>query len=200
MVFLGVADEEGGGALGTGFMVERHFELFANAGVVLNEGGFIAADDGAGAVRYYAVESAQKIPLWLRLSANGQPGARLDAAPRFRAEPARGGARADLQGWPTPLRVMPELQQFYTDTAHLEPEPRREKLRDLRAALADPAFAAEFTAHPRQNAQVRNTISLTRARERQQDQRDSARGEAPSSTCACCPTRIRRRSWPTSRR
>jgi acetylornithine deacetylase/succinyl-diaminopimelate desuccinylase-like protein len=57
---------------------------------------------------------------------------------------------------------MPQLQQFYADTAHLEADGRREKLKDLRAALADPAFAAEFTAHPRQNAQVRNTISLTR--------------------------------------
>jgi acetylornithine deacetylase/succinyl-diaminopimelate desuccinylase-like protein len=160
VVFLGVADEEAGGSLGAGFMVDRHFELFANAGVVLNEGGYIAADE-TGAVRYYAVESAQKIPLWLRLVAKGQPG--HGSMPRPDSAPNRlVAALARIAEWPTPLRVMPELQQFYADTAYLEPEPRRAKLRDLRAALADPAFAAEFTALPRQNAQVRNTISLTR--------------------------------------
>jgi acetylornithine deacetylase/succinyl-diaminopimelate desuccinylase-like protein len=160
VIFLGVADEEAGGALGAGYMVERHFDLFANAGVVLNEGGYIATDD-AGAVRYYAVESAQKIPLWLRLVAKGQPG--HGSMPRDDSAPNRlVAALSRIAEWPTPLRVMPETQQFYADTAQLEPEPSREKLRDLRAALADPAFAAEFTSHPRQNAQVRNTISLTR--------------------------------------
>jgi acetylornithine deacetylase/succinyl-diaminopimelate desuccinylase-like protein len=160
VIFLGVADEEAGGALGAGFMVERHFEMFANAGVVLNEGGYIATD-GAGAVRHYAVESAQKIPLWLRLVAKGQPG--HGSMPRPDSAPNRlVAALSRIAEWPTPLRVMPELQRFYADTAHLEPEPRREKLRDLRTALADPTFATEFTAQPRQNAQVRNTISLTR--------------------------------------
>src|SRR5258706_196477 len=57
VIFLGVADEEAGGALGAGYMVQHHLDLFANAGVVLNEGGYIATDN-AGAVRYYAVETA----------------------------------------------------------------------------------------------------------------------------------------------
>ena len=85
MIFLGVADEETGGALGAGFMVEQHFDLFAHAGVVLNEGGYIATDSETGAVRYYAVETAQKVPLWLRLTATGSPGhgstPRADSAP-----------------------------------------------------------------------------------------------------------------------
>jgi len=59
VIFLGVADEEDGGALGAGFMVAQHFELFAKAGVVLNEGGYIATDAETGAARYYAVETAQ---------------------------------------------------------------------------------------------------------------------------------------------
>jgi acetylornithine deacetylase/succinyl-diaminopimelate desuccinylase-like protein len=59
VIFLGVADEEAGGALGAGFMVEQHFDLFANAGVVLNEGGYIATDAETGEARYYAVETAQ---------------------------------------------------------------------------------------------------------------------------------------------
>lgn len=160
LIFLGVADEEAGGALGAGFMAEQHFDLFAHAGVVLNEGGYIAVDADTGAPSYYAVETAQKVPLWLRLTASGSPGhgslPRADSAPRRLL-----AALARIDAWSTPLHVVPEVQRFYSDTAHLEKGSMRERLRDLRAALADRAFAAEFTANPRQNAQVRNTISVT---------------------------------------
>jgi acetylornithine deacetylase/succinyl-diaminopimelate desuccinylase-like protein len=160
LIFLGVADEEAGGALGAGFMVDQHFDLFANAGVVLNEGGYIATDSATGAVRYYAVETAQKVPLWLRLTATGSPG--HGSLPRADSAPSRLlAALARIEAWSPPIRVVPELQRFYADTAHLESGARRERLRDLRTALADPAFAASFTANPRQNAQVRNTIAVT---------------------------------------
>jgi acetylornithine deacetylase/succinyl-diaminopimelate desuccinylase-like protein len=160
VIFLGVADEEAGGAAGAGFMVEQHFDLFANAGVVLNEGGYIAVDAETGAAGYYAVETTQKVPLWLRLTATGTPG--HGSLPRADSAPTRLlAALGRIEAWSTPVRVVPELQRFYADTAHLERPERRARLRDLRAALADRAFAAEFTANPRQNAQVRNTISLT---------------------------------------
>jgi acetylornithine deacetylase/succinyl-diaminopimelate desuccinylase-like protein len=160
VVFLGVADEEAGGRMGAGFMVEQHFELFANAGVVLNEGGWIAADD-AGVPRYYAVETAQKTPFWLRLTAKGRPG--HGSMPLPDAAPTRlVAALARIADWETPLRVVPAVQRFYADTAHLAADPtERAQLADLRAALADPAFAEAFTANPRQNAQLRNTLSLT---------------------------------------
>ena len=100
------------------------------------------------------METAQKIPLWLRLTP-GQPGPRL--SPRPDSAPSRLlAALARIEAWSPPLRVVPELQRFYAETAHLESGARRERLRDLRAALAEPTFAAEFTAQPRQNAQVRN--------------------------------------------
>jgi acetylornithine deacetylase/succinyl-diaminopimelate desuccinylase-like protein len=159
VIFLGVADEEAGGALGAGFMVDQHFSVFDGAGVVLNEGGYIATDN-AGEVRFYAVETAQKVPLWLRLTATGSPG--HGSLPRPDSAPSRlVAALSRIEAWATPLHVTPELERFYADTAHLETGARRERLRDLRKALQDPAFAAEFTANPRQNAQVRNTISLT---------------------------------------
>ena len=159
VIFLGVADEEAGGALGAGYMVDKHFDLFANAGVVLNEGGYIATDD-AGKVRFVAVETAQKVPLWLRITATGSPG--HGSAPRPDSAPARLiAALSRIEAWSTPLRVVPELQRFYADTAHLEKGALRERLQDLRGSLQNRAFAAQFTANPRQNAQVRNTISLT---------------------------------------
>jgi acetylornithine deacetylase/succinyl-diaminopimelate desuccinylase-like protein len=41
VVFVGAADEEAGGALGVGYLLEKHPELFSNIGIVLNEGGVI---------------------------------------------------------------------------------------------------------------------------------------------------------------
>ncbi|HUC98984.1 MAG TPA: M20/M25/M40 family metallo-hydrolase, partial [Candidatus Polarisedimenticolaceae bacterium] len=54
VMFLGTADEEAGGALGAGFLLEKHPELFANVGVVLNEGGGVRFDKH-GKVQSYSV-------------------------------------------------------------------------------------------------------------------------------------------------
>ena len=47
VIFLGAADEEAGGVLGAGYLLDKHAELFNDVGVVLNEGGGIrVGDDG----------------------------------------------------------------------------------------------------------------------------------------------------------
>lgn len=158
VVFLGVADEEAGGRMGAGHLVDEHFELFDGAGVVLNEGAAIWTD--AGKTLFYGVEAAQKVPLWLRLTARGTPG--HGSMPRPDAAPSRlVRALSRVLAWETPLHVVSEVQRFHAATAQLAPPVWRDAYRDLRSALADPAFAAEFTADPRRNAMVRNTISLT---------------------------------------
>jgi acetylornithine deacetylase/succinyl-diaminopimelate desuccinylase-like protein len=160
VIFLGVADEEAGGAMGAGFIVREHFDLLKNAGTVLNEFSFIAVGDD-GKVRYYGVETSQKTPLWLKLTAMGNPGhgstPRPDSAVNRLIE-----ALHRIVSYQTPLKVEPVVQRFYADTANLEPSPeRRQLLKDLKASLRDPAFAAEFTKNLMANAQVRNTISIT---------------------------------------
>jgi len=161
VVFLGTADEEAGGKLGAGFLVEQHPDLFEGAGVVLNEGGFIAAS-GDKAL-FYGVEAAQKVPLWLRLKSVGTPG---HGSMPIHDSAANKLVRAlgRIDGWETPLHVVPQVQSFYAATAHLAGDSLRDAYLDLRKALADPAFAAEFTAGARENAMVRNTISLTALR------------------------------------
>jgi acetylornithine deacetylase/succinyl-diaminopimelate desuccinylase-like protein len=70
VVFVAVADEEAGGAAGTGWLLERHPEVFADTEWVLNEGGLgLRTADGA----VHQVEVTQKIPLWLELIARGDP-------------------------------------------------------------------------------------------------------------------------------
>jgi acetylornithine deacetylase/succinyl-diaminopimelate desuccinylase-like protein len=159
VVFLGTADEEAGGALGAGFLLEKHPDLFEDVGVVLNEGGGIRLG-AEGKVQSYSVSVAEKAPLWLRLTATGTPG--HGATPgRDEAVNKLVLALGRLITYQSPIKVVPEVQKFFADTAAGEPESRRKQHQDLRTALKDPAFAAEFAKNPRNNASVRNTIAVT---------------------------------------
>ncbi|HXF15563.1 MAG TPA: M20/M25/M40 family metallo-hydrolase, partial [Burkholderiales bacterium] len=138
----------------------QHFDVFKDAGVVLNEFGWILTGDD-GKVRYYAAYPAEKVPFWLKLTATGTPGhgsaPRPDSAVLKLVE-----ALHRVATYKTPLKVEDIVQKFYAQTAHLDPvAERRERLKDLRKALLDPVFATEFTKDLRANAMVRNTISIT---------------------------------------
>ncbi|MGH7888632.1 MAG: M20/M25/M40 family metallo-hydrolase, partial [Candidatus Binatia bacterium] len=159
VIFLGTADEEAGGQLGAGYLLDKHGELFKDVSVVFNEGGGIRVGED-GRARLYSVRVAEKVPLWLKLTAVGVPG--------HAASP--GGDQAVLKlvavlnriaAYQSPIKVVPELQQFYFESAASAPAERREQYLDLRRALQDPAFAAEFTKDRSNNARVRNTISIT---------------------------------------
>ncbi len=159
VIFLGTADEEAGGALGAGYLLERHPELFEDVGVVLNEGGGVRLD-ADGKARAYSVSVAEKTPLWLRLIAVGTPG--HGSTPGAESAVTKLlGALTKIMAYQPPIKVVPEVQKFFADTAEAEPESQRGHYRDLRTALQNPAFAAEFTSNPRNNASVRNTIAIT---------------------------------------
>lgn len=72
VVLLAVADEESGGGQGTAWLLAQHPELFAGVGAVLNEGG--ANRQVNGRLLWWGVETAQKRPLWLRVTADGRGG------------------------------------------------------------------------------------------------------------------------------
>jgi acetylornithine deacetylase/succinyl-diaminopimelate desuccinylase-like protein len=159
VIFLGTADEEAGGVLGAGYLLDKHPELFKDVSVVLNEGGGIRVGED-GRARLYSVGVAEKVPLWLKLTAPGTPG--------HAASP--GGDQAVLKlitalsriaSYQSPIKVVPDVQKFYADSAASAPAARREQYMDLRKALQDPAFAAEFLKDRSNNARVRNTISIT---------------------------------------
>ena len=160
VIFLGTADEEAGGLLGAGYMVKEHFDLFANAGTVLNEFGFIPLDDN-GKVRYYGAYVSEKTPFWLHLRATGTPGHGSRPGPDS-AVIRLIEALHRIVAYQTPLKVEQGVQDFYADTADLEPDAtKRARLKDLRNSIKDPAFAAEFSKGRVDNAVVRNTIAIT---------------------------------------
>ena len=159
VIFLGTADEEAGGAMGAGYLLEKYPELFANVGLVLNEGGGIrlGKDDRA---REYSVSVTEKTPLWLRLVARGQPGHGSTPGSNLAVNKLIAALQRVTQ-YRAPIKVVPEVQKFYAQTANSESDERRKKYLDLRASLQDPAFAAEFAKDPRNDASVRNTIAIT---------------------------------------
>ncbi|MFP3938920.1 MAG: M20/M25/M40 family metallo-hydrolase [Thermoanaerobaculia bacterium] len=76
VIYLAVADEERGGEEGTGWILERHADLFPGLerpdAAVLGEGGANRTINGRSL--WTGIEVAQKRPLWLRVTANGRAG------------------------------------------------------------------------------------------------------------------------------
>lgn len=158
VIFLGTGDEETGGRLGAGWFVEHHSELIRDAGFLLTEGGGIRrGEDGTA----YTVSVAEKAPCWIKLTAEGKPG--HGSTPR----PGNAVARLlraldNVRQYATPLEVVPAAQAYFTALAeHEDDAAQADRYRHLERALADPDFRRTFTADPRHNALVRNTIAPT---------------------------------------
>jgi acetylornithine deacetylase/succinyl-diaminopimelate desuccinylase-like protein len=71
VIFMATADEEAGGVLGAGWLIENRPEIFEGVGYLLNEGGRGTETDGQ---TWFQIEVAQKRPYWLRLIATDEPG------------------------------------------------------------------------------------------------------------------------------
>ena len=114
VVFLAVADEETGGKEGTGWLVERHPELFADTVAVLGEGGMnrVIGDQ----FLWWGIEVAQKRPLWLKVTAWGRGGhgssLNMGSAPH---QLTRSLAR--LVDRPLDYRVSPAPRQYLESVA-----------------------------------------------------------------------------------
>ena len=74
VIFLGTADEEAGGAMGAGYLLEKHPELFANVGLVLNEGGGIRLGQGRQSAGIQRQRGGKDAALAALDGARGQPG------------------------------------------------------------------------------------------------------------------------------
>jgi len=158
VIFLGTADEEAGGKLGAGWMVENHFDLFADAEIALNEGGEIHVDgDGR---RLYAVAVSEKTPCWLKLTARGDAG-HGSAPPTATSVTRLLQALERLRAAPQPLRVIPEVQAYFTAMAAFQTDARRQHYGDLTHALEDEAFRSEILGNRRHAALLRNTMTPT---------------------------------------
>ncbi|MGD0947458.1 MAG: M20/M25/M40 family metallo-hydrolase [Candidatus Binatia bacterium] len=158
VIFLGTADEETGGQLGAGWMVAHHFDALQNAELLLNEGASVRVlADGS---RVYEVAVSEKTPCWLQLTTTGPPGHGSAPAPET-AVTRLIRALEHLRLYQPPLRVTPEVQAYYAALAAAQTGERRERYKDLRAALADEDFRRSFLQDPHDAALVHDTITPT---------------------------------------
>lgn len=157
IVYLAVADEELGGIHGCKEILDTHPELFRDVGYVLNEGGY--NETIVDKVAFWGIEVAQKIPLWLRVTAKG-------AAGHSAAPPDDGGSVAKLvralgaiENIPTPYRLTPSVDRYFKSLGRTKNDYRGE----LMLALKEPLDGAklEKVLSPGYRALLRNTIAFT---------------------------------------
>lgn len=157
LIFLATADEEVG-STGSRWMVEEHPELLSRAEYLLTEGGRNLIDPRNGVV--YGIDVADKIPLWIRLTARGRGG--HGSMPVGDSAPDRlVRAMRRVVDWQPPIRLTPVVEGFFHEAARLEAEPRATQFRNIRQSLRDPVFLKSLTGDEEYNYLLHDTIALT---------------------------------------
>jgi acetylornithine deacetylase/succinyl-diaminopimelate desuccinylase-like protein len=144
LIFLAVADEEAGGRLGAGWLIDNHPEAVA-CDYVLTEIAMPHIPTRSGPM--LPVTVAEKGPSWKRLSAGGVPGHASQPYGTRNALVPVADAMARLAAMPTPVLITPEWRRF-VDGLEL-PADRRDGLLDPdrvddtidSLAMDDPGYA-----------------------------------------------------------
>lgn len=157
VVFLAVPDEELGGLRGAKQLLDGHPDLFAKVGFVMNEGG--SNETALDKVVFWGIEVQQKVPLWLRVTSDGDGG-------HGSAPPDDGGATAKLvralaaiDALETPYRLDPSIARIFAAAAAVRTDGRAAKLRRVQEPL-DVAFV-ERELPKGYRALLRDTIAVT---------------------------------------
>jgi len=158
VIFVATADEEAGGAYGAGWLVENRPEIFEGVGYLLNEGGggTIIGEDTV-----FSVELTQKVPLWLRLVAHGNPG--HGSTPQVETAVTRALRAGDrLARTRFEARVVPAVQALFEGMAPYQNEQIAARYADIENSVKDPEFMTYLQlTNPGHHALLRNTCSLT---------------------------------------
>jgi acetylornithine deacetylase/succinyl-diaminopimelate desuccinylase-like protein len=159
VLFVATADEEAGGFWGAGWLVENRPEIFDDVGFLLNEGGN-GSRDGDSIV--FGIEVTQKVPLWLRLVASGEPG--HGSTPRVSSSVRRLlAALSKIDAYEFAPRIVPAVATYFRGLAMTESEPKRGQFLNLDHSVRDPAFLRQLQLEsPFLHALTRNTCSVTR--------------------------------------
>ncbi|HJQ83359.1 MAG TPA: M20/M25/M40 family metallo-hydrolase [Candidatus Binatia bacterium] len=158
VILLATADEETGGRAGAGWIVEHRADLLRDVEYLVTEGDHIHIR--AGGRKVVQVGVAEKTPCWVKLTAHGDAGHGSTPPPQT-AVTRLVRALDKLRRYRTAVRVVRPVEEYFAALAQLERDPLRSRLAHLGEALEDPAFFADFTRNPRQNALIRNTITPT---------------------------------------
>jgi acetylornithine deacetylase/succinyl-diaminopimelate desuccinylase-like protein len=159
VIFVATADEEAGGAFGAGWLVENRSEIFDGVGYLINEGG---GGSMLGESIVFSVELTQKVPLWLRLVAHGNPG--HGSAPQTETAITRilrAGDRLARTNFPPHL--ITAVQAVFEGMAPYQEGEMAARYADITNSINDAEFMNYLQlTNPRAHSLLRNTCSLTR--------------------------------------
>lgn len=158
IIFLAVPDEELGGVHGTKMLLEKHPELFANVGFVLNEGG--SNETAVDKVLFWGIEVQQKIPLWLRVTADAQGGHGASGADGATVKLMR--ALQAIDAIDTPYRLTESVARTAAQSAAARTDGGGQRMRMLREPLDVPRIEKELP--PGYRSLLRDTITITTLR------------------------------------
>jgi len=159
VILVATADEEAGGLYGAGWLVEHHPEIFADVGLLINEGDYGTDTDNG---RVFRVEVTQKVPVWLRLSAVDQPG--HGSTPRATSSVTRiVDALNQLRENPFPPRIVPAVDAMFEGLSGNESGEWADAYADIATAVKQPGFLDKLQAHSTfMHALTRDACALTR--------------------------------------
>ena len=159
VMFVATADEEAGGAFGAGWLASNRPEIFEGVGYLINEGG-------GGSIQgndvIFSVELTQKVPLWLRMVAHGNPG--HGSAPQTETAVTRILRAGDrLARTEFPARVIPAVQDLFERRAAYSEEPLATRYADITNSINDAEFMNYLQlTNPGAHSLLRDTCSLTK--------------------------------------
>ena len=120
VVFVANSDEEAGGELGMGWLLEQHPELVRGE-FALNEGGRTRVVNGRRS--YVAVQSTEKVSHVVTMTARG-PGGHGSVPLRGNAIARLGRALAAIGAWRAPTLVTPTTREFFVELSRVWPDGR----------------------------------------------------------------------------
>lgn len=161
VVFVASADEEAGGEFGVGWLIENRPEIFAGAGLLLNEGGAGARARGSDRV-VFGVEVTQKVPVWLRLTAVDVPG--HGSSPRTTSSVTRiVDALGIMRANPFPARIIAPVDTYFKGLAIDRDDEWGAAFASMPLAIQDPEFLPSLQEmSPGLHSLTRDTCSMTR--------------------------------------
>ena len=160
VIYVATADEEAGGYEGAGWLINNRPDIFDGVGYVLNEGGG-GRRMGPSEDIVFTVEVTQKVPVWLRLIARGNPG--HGSAPQTETAVTRliraGHRLVDSRFAAT---VVEPVREMFAGLAAYQDEGYVDAFREVQNYVDDPAFMQGLQlVNPGLHALLRNTCSLT---------------------------------------
>jgi acetylornithine deacetylase/succinyl-diaminopimelate desuccinylase-like protein len=162
LIFLATADEEAGSAYGARFVAAQHRAWLDGAEYALSELGGIEHNAGYRAPLGVVLIS-EKTGLPLKLTARGEPG--HGSMPWPDTAPHRLVRALDrLLATERPLRVIPEIQEYFRRVGEVLPPQESRGYDDLERSLEDPAFRARFLSDRYRAATVRTTFAVNMLR------------------------------------